>query len=113
MAQKIITRYIDDLSGKEGDDVQTHRISLDSIGREIDLSAENYDKLLTLLGPYLDAGRKMGASGQIKRGPARAGAAGGNQDTAEIRAWAKKNGYNVNDRGRVSLEIRTAYNASK
>ena len=36
-------------------------------------------------------------------------AAGGNKDTAEIRKWAKENGYSVNDRGRVPAEIREAY----
>ncbi len=35
--------------------------------------------------------------------------AGGSQDTAKIRAWAKENGYEVNDRGRVPADIREAY----
>ena len=39
----------------------------------------------------------------------RASAAGGSQDTAKIRAWAKENGYEVNDRGRVPANIREAY----
>lgn len=43
------------------------------------------------------------------RGKARAAVAGGSQDTAQIRAWAKENGYEVNDRGRVPASIREAY----
>jgi hypothetical protein len=34
---------------------------------------------------------------------------GGTQDTAKIRAWAKEQGYDVNDRGRVPGNIREAY----
>ncbi|CDR02336.1 Lsr2-like protein [Streptomyces iranensis] len=33
----------------------------------------------------------------------------GGQDTAEIRAWAKENGYEVSDRGRVPATVREAY----
>jgi hypothetical protein len=32
---------------------------------------------------------------------------------AEIRAWAKHNGYQVSNRGRVSAEIREAYRANR
>lgn len=42
------------------------------------------------------------------RGKGRA-VAGGNKDTAEIRKWARENGHNVNDRGRVPAEIRDLY----
>ncbi|MCW8220116.1 Lsr2 family DNA-binding protein, partial [Streptomyces griseolus] len=42
------------------------------------------------------------------RGKGRA-TTGGNKDTAEIRKWARENGHNVNDRGRVPAEIREAY----
>ena len=43
------------------------------------------------------------------RGKAPCRPRGGSQDTAEIRAWAKENGYEVNDRGRVPAPIREAY----
>lgn len=31
------------------------------------------------------------------------------EDTAAIRQWAKENGYEVNDRGRIPATIREAY----
>ncbi|MEV6205312.1 histone-like nucleoid-structuring protein Lsr2, partial [Streptomyces sp. NPDC051771] len=36
-------------------------------------------------------------------------AASGSQDTAKIRAWAKENGMEVNDRGRVPAHVKAAY----
>ncbi|MFD0184426.1 histone-like nucleoid-structuring protein Lsr2, partial [Streptomyces sp. NPDC127133] len=54
-------------------------------------------------------GRRTGGRASGGRGKARAAASGGSQDTAQIRAWAKENGLEVNDRGRVSASIREAY----
>ena len=34
-------------------------------------------------------------------------------DSADIRAWAKENGYEVSERGRISAEVRAAYNDAK
>ncbi|MFD8888866.1 histone-like nucleoid-structuring protein Lsr2 [Streptomyces erythrochromogenes] len=32
--------------------------------------------------------------------------------TAQIREWAKENGHKVNERGRISTEVREAYEAA-
>ncbi|MEU3709036.1 histone-like nucleoid-structuring protein Lsr2 [Streptomyces catenulae] len=104
MAQKIVTIFTDDLTGEESSEASTHIIALDGVTYEIDLAPDSYDQLLEAVGPFLKAGRRA------RGGKARvAKAASANQDTAAIRAWAKENGYNVNDRGRVSAEIREAY----
>ena len=81
--------------------------ALDGKTYEIDLTTDNADKLRGLLEPYVKSGRRTGgrAGG---RGKSRA-SSGGSQDTAAIRAWAKANGYEVNDRGRVPASIREAY----
>lgn len=107
MAQKVQVLLVDDLDGGEADETVT--FALDGKSYEIDLTTANADKLRGLLEPYLKGGRRTGgrASG---RGKARATAVGGgNQDTAAIRAWAKDNGFEVNDRGRVPASIREAY----
>ncbi|MEB2529439.1 Lsr2 dimerization domain-containing protein, partial [Kocuria rosea] len=36
-----------------------------------------------------------------------------NQEAAQIREWAKENGYNVSSRGRVNSEIVEAYRAAQ
>ncbi|MER6076268.1 Lsr2 family protein [Streptomyces sp. NPDC001817] len=109
MAQKIVTVYSDDLTGMESGEVSTHRFSLNGINYEIDLTPENYDKLDAALRPFIEKGRKLSRTKETGR--VRRGAADG-PSAEEVRAWARENGYEVNDRGRVPKEIRDAFDAS-
>ncbi|MEU1402674.1 Lsr2 family protein [Streptomyces sp. NPDC005728] len=106
MAQKVQVLLVDDLDGGEADETVT--FALDGKTYEIDLTTTNADKLRGLLDPYVKGGRRTGGRASGGRGKARA-ASGGSQDTAQIRAWAKDNGFEVNDRGRVPASIREAY----
>lgn len=110
MAQRVITIMEDDLTGEEGEDVQTVTFALDGKYYEIDLSEANHDKLVETLNPYILAGRTLGRGGTRrgeKRGPSRKRAT--SPDSALIRDWAKKNGYEVNERGRIPAAIVDAY----
>ncbi|MFC8509053.1 Lsr2 family protein [Streptomyces sp. NPDC057411] len=107
MAQKVQVLLVDDLDGGEADETVT--FALDGKSYEIDLTTANADKLRDLLEPYTKSGRRTGGRGAGARGKGRVVASGGSPDTAKIRAWAKENGYNVNDRGRVPAEIKAAY----
>lgn len=106
VAQKVQVLLVDDIDGGEADETVT--FALDGKTYEIDLTTANADKLRGLLDPYVKGGRRTGGRASGGRGKARA-ASGGSQDTAQIRAWAKENGYEVNDRGRVPASIREAY----
>ncbi|CAL9461866.1 Nucleoid-associated protein Lsr2 [Streptomyces sp. enrichment culture] len=106
MAQKVQVLLVDDLDGGEADETVT--FALDGKTYEIDLTTANADKLRSLLEPYVKGGRRTGGRASSGRGKARS-SSGGNADTAAIRAWAKENGYEVNDRGRVPASIREAY----
>src|ERR1700761_4710231 len=107
VAQKVQVLLVDDLDGVEADETVT--FALDGKTYEIDLTTANADKLRGLLEPYTKGGRRTGGRAATGRGKGRAAAAGGSQDTAQIRSWAKENGYDVNDRGRVPATIREAY----
>ena len=101
MAQKVQVLLVDDLDGGEADETVT--FALDGKTYEIDLTTENADKLRGC------SSRTRRAAAAPVAGPPAAVAAprrrgGGSQDTAKIRAWAKENGYEVNDRGRVPAE---------
>ncbi|MGW7007434.1 histone-like nucleoid-structuring protein Lsr2 [Streptomyces sp. NPDC054933] len=106
MAQKVQVLLVDDITGGEADETVT--FALDGATYEIDLTTENADKLRGLLAEYVDAGRKTGGRSRGRGRTVRTVAAS-SQDTAKIRAWAKENGYEVNDRGRVPATIREAY----
>lgn len=107
MAQKIITIYTDDLTGQESEDVQTVSFGLDGRSYEIDLNADNHDKLAGVLNPFIAAGRRVRKDKATSTGSKKP--APGGPDTAKIRVWAKEQGYEVNDRGRVPASIREAY----
>ena len=89
------TLYIDDIDG--GEAAGTVRFGLDGVGYEIDLSAEHTKELHTALGKYIDHARKAG--GTSRRAPrSRAASA---IDTTAVRTWAREQGIDIKDRGRV------------
>ena len=105
MAQRVNVVLVDDLDGNDADETVT--FGLDGVDYEIDLSKKNADGLRSQLGQYIDAGRKVG--GRKRKGQR---AAGGGTAAADIRQWARDNGWDVPDRGRVSAEVREAYAAA-
>lgn len=103
MAQKVQVLLIDDLSGGEADETIT--FALDGMTYEIDLSTKNGKKLRSQLAPYIDAARKT--RGRTSTSRPRAAKTG--PSSAAIRDWAKENGFDVNDRGRVPANVREAF----
>jgi hypothetical protein len=109
VAQKIQTVFIDDLDG--GEAAGTVRFGLDGTEYEIDLSAEHARELREALARYVRAGRRAGGGA---RRPARSGrkppASG--LDTTEVREWARAQGIDVKDRGRVPAELVVKFKAA-
>ncbi|MFB7293649.1 histone-like nucleoid-structuring protein Lsr2 [Actinacidiphila glaucinigra] len=104
MAQRVQVLVTDDIDGTEG--AETIGFALDGISYEIDLGEDNATKLREALAPYLGVARRQrGVNGRTRR----VGSTEPKEDTAAIRAWAKDNGYEINDRGRVPREVREAY----
>jgi hypothetical protein len=103
MAQQVNIVLVDDLDGSAAE--ETVSFALDGREYEIDLSAKNAAKLRDAFAPYVGHARKAAA----RRRGARAG---NGPSPAEIRAWARDNGFDVPDRGRVSSEVRDAYMAA-
>ncbi|MFF4283645.1 Lsr2 family protein [Streptomyces kronopolitis] len=106
MAQKIVTVYTDDLTGEESQEAATHTFTLNGVSYEIDLGPDSYEQMLEAFSPFIRAGRK---TGRVRSRVANRSTKGTGEETAEIRAWAKKNGFKVNDRGRVPVDIKEAY----
>ena len=107
MAQKVHIVLVDDLDGTEA--TESVSFGLDGTSYEIDLNDKNAAQLRDALAGYIGHARKVGAA--PRRG--RKAAAGSSGPSArEIRDWARSNGYDVPDRGRVSAEVRQAFDAA-
>ena len=102
MAQKIQTLLIDDLDSSPADG--TVRFGLDGTDYEIDLNAEHAQQLRDALARYVGAAHRT--TGSTRRPPrtARAPQANG-LNTTEVREWAKAQGIDVKDRGRIPAEL--------
>ena len=111
MAQKVQVVLVDDIDG--GEATETVSFSLDGAAYEIDLNEANAAALRETLAPYVGSGRRISGRGSSGRGGRGRGGRGRNNQTAEIRAWARQNGHKVNERGRIPAGIVAAYEKSQ
>jgi hypothetical protein len=112
VAQKIQTLFIDDIDGGAAEG--TVRFALDGTDYEIDLNAKHSEELRSAIGQYVTHARKVGGSARrAGRGAGRAGrGAGSSLNTTEIRNWAREQGYDIKDRGRVPADLVAKYQAA-
>jgi hypothetical protein len=119
MAQKTTVHLVDDIDGSEAD--ETVSFGLDGTNYEIDLSSDHAAALRDALAQYVGAARKAGSGGGAAA--RRAGGGGGGrrssassssdrQRTADIRQWAREQGMEVNERGRIPSRVIEAYDAA-
>ena len=124
MARQTIELLIDDLDGSrlgegEGDTVT---FALQGAEYSIDLSSQHIDELNEALAKYVAAAQKISgrrtsastATSRSNKGSAKSDSANSEKvDLAAVRAWARENGHEVSDRGRVSQKVLDAYNSQK
>ena len=116
MAKK--TLIVDDLTGESG--ARTRRLGLDGVEYEIDLTDTNYAELKAVLKPYLRAARQTGSAPSAGRRPSArtksrtssSRRSASTSDAAAVRAWARGQGLAVTERGRVTAELRSAWQAA-
>jgi hypothetical protein len=105
MARRTVVMLTDDLDGSEA--TETVRFGLDGRDYEVDLSKKNAKSLRDGLKRYVDVGRKTRGRRTTRSGSR------GVSDRAQLsamRAWAKQQGMEVSERGRISARIQEAYN---
>lgn len=108
MAQKTVVELVDDLDG--GEAAETVFFALDGVDFRIDLSTENAARLRETLAEYVDHARRVGVH---KPGRTVANGNGnGKPDTQAIREWARSQGETVAERGRLSHELLTRFQAA-
>lgn len=106
MAQKVSILLVDDLDGTEASETVT--FGLDGTSYEIDLNDANAAALREALSGYVGHARKVTGGG--RRG--RRSGGGSSSNTKDVREWAKAQGMEVSERGRISGEVQQAYDAA-
>ncbi len=118
MAQKTQVILVDDVDGSEA--TQTITFALDGVSYEIDLNDEHAAALRESFEEWTSkarrtAGRRSSgrrSSGRRSSGRRRAAGTPASGETQRIREWAREKGLEVSDRGRISAEVREAYEAA-
>jgi len=104
MAQRVEYKLVDDIDGTAA--VETVSFSLDGVSYEIDLTAGNAKKLRNDFATWVGHARRSGG----RKSSRKAGAVGARRsDLSAVREWARKNGHQVSDRGRISAGVLAAY----
>ncbi len=117
MARKVQVILSDDLDDSIPAD-ETVTFALDGTTYEIDLSEKNATEMRDVFGKYVSAARKVSgrSTGRASgAGRSRATGGGGRMDREQagaIREWARKNGHEVSDRGRIPASVVEAFEAA-
>lgn len=98
MAKEVTERLVDDLDGTTAAETVTY--GLDGITYEVDLSEVNAKELRSYLQRFMEVSRSRGKAGKAS-------------DAAAIRAWARDQGIEVPDRGRIPGSVREQYEGRK
>lgn len=113
MAQQVKVYLTSDLSG--ADATETVTFGLDGTTYEIDLTDDEAGKFRGMVAEYVGAARRVsvGRRSGSRKPRTRTERAASDPHPSDIRAWAKENGHNVPDRGRVPAMVREAYIAAQ
>lgn len=106
MAKTVSVVVTDDLDGSP--QAATVAFTFDGQSYEIDLGEKNRTKLEKSLQPFITAGRRA----SLRRAPKAVRSTEPRIDRAAVRAWAASEGLKVSERGRISAEVMSKYEAA-
>lgn len=112
MAQKKHVVLIDDVDGSPA--TETVRFGLDGVEYEVDLNETHAEALRESFAEWIGHARRAGGrtrkvAGRPSRTSSTTSPTVSTSDTAQVREWARRNGYTVSDRGRIPVNVREAY----
>jgi hypothetical protein len=113
MARELVEQVTDDLDGSKAD--RTVRFTWDGVAYEIDLSKRNAAAFTKAVRPYVAVARKVrntrGGGRPSRSGPSRRSRSDRDGSVASVRTWARENGYQIAERGRIPAAVLAAYRA--
>lgn len=114
MAERVIRQLIDDIDGSEITEGGGERVEFTFRGVEyqIDLSSANVVKFDKAVKPFVDAAMKVGGGRSARPKATSSNGKASKEQLSAIREWARKNGHDVSDRGRIKAEVVEAFEAA-
>ncbi|MGY1692311.1 histone-like nucleoid-structuring protein Lsr2 [Geodermatophilus sp. SYSU D01105] len=114
MAQRKITRFLDDLDGTEIVDGagRTVRFALDGREYEIDLTNEHADEMAAVLDRYVSAARRVTRRSARTKSTGAKSTAPADYNAQDVRTWAKANNIDVPSRGRIPRSVVDQFHAA-
>ncbi|MCX2954527.1 histone-like nucleoid-structuring protein Lsr2 [Lentzea sp. NEAU-D7] len=107
MAQKVLVQLIDDLDGTAAEEVEAISFGLDGVAYDIDLKPGNAARLREALADFIAGARRT--RGRVKRATNTertiVAESRTKDQTRAIRQWARSNGHELADRGRIPAAI--------
>lgn len=102
--------FIDDIDGST-DGVEHYTFSWLGTDYEIDLAPNSAKKLVDVMDAYIDKATRVSKprSGTGGRGRGAATGRSTKEDLQTVRSWAREQGLEVSDRGRVSEAVKETY----
>ncbi|MFW5473311.1 histone-like nucleoid-structuring protein Lsr2 [Knoellia sp. CPCC 206450] len=107
MAQRVQVLLVDDIDNTDADETVT--FALDGVSYEIDLNNANATKLRDALAPWVGHARRSGGRKATGRSSSGGGGGARRKDVSAVREWARKNGHDVSERGRIPASVQEAY----
>ena len=114
VAQKVSVTYACDYDQKEipADQHRVRRFSFDGRDYEMDLCTWHSDSFDETISRFAQYARKSPARARARAPVVKRRTAAHRQHSASVRAWAKKIGIEVSDRGRIPAAVVARYEAA-
>lgn len=110
MARKVRVHLLDDIDGSPADETVT--FALDGITYHIDVTSARAQQLRASLEQFVGSARKLGRGHSVMATRLHRPAARPRGDRAQnqaVRDWAKRNGVELSNRGRIPRSILDQY----
>ena len=116
MARKVQTQLIDDLDGSPA--AETITFALDAKSYEIDLNETHALELRAALAPYIAVAARLGSRSVInpiepRADKLRKSGKPSKRAAQSVRDWARSQGIEVGDKGRLSADLLARYEAAQ
>mgnify|MGYP000983694313 FL=1 len=111
MATQTVTTLVDDIDGTT-EDVVTCAFGLGDSHFEIDLNAAHREELESVLAKFVAAARQVRGEKSVRQPRQAKTERTDREQTHAIRQWARENGFEVSERGRISKTLIEAFEAA-